>query len=193
MRYVTMVAATLVLGMALSAVSAAQTQPGAQPATQPATTQTSTAQLTAKIVAIDKDARVVTLQDSKGNTQSFKVGPEVQRFNELKAGDTVTFRYQASVAYAIVKPGTAAPAAASSPTITRDTGPNPGGTISQTRTANVTITAIDPTAPSVTVKTQDGNVVMLLVNDKANLTGLKVGDVVQVTYSEAVVIAVQSP
>ncbi|HZY98172.1 MAG TPA: hypothetical protein VFE36_01230 [Candidatus Baltobacteraceae bacterium] len=148
------------------------------------------ATVTAKIVAIDHDSRIVTLQDAQGNIQSIKVGPEVTRFDALNVGDTVTFRYQESVAYGIAKPGTA-PAAQATPSLERTAGAKPGGTISQTQTALVTIQAIDASVPSVTVKTQDGHTITMLVNDKANLANVKVGDVVQVTYSQALTISVQ--
>ncbi len=148
------------------------------------------ATLTAKIVAIDYDNRIVTLQDAKGNVQSIKAGPEVTRFNALKVGDTITFNYQESVALSIVKAGTA-PMTQSTPTLTRTEGTKPGGTISQTQTATVTIQAIDATTPSITVKTQDGKTITLLVHDKANLANLNVGDVVLITYSQALMITVQ--
>lgn len=158
---------------------------------QPATGQAVIAQVTAKIVAIDRESRVVTLQDTQGNVESLKVGPGVTRFDALNVGDTVTFRYQESVAYAIAKPDAAVPTSQATPSIDRSPGTKPGGTISQTVTALVTITAMDPSVPSVTVKTQDGHTIAMLVNDKANLSGLKVGDVVQVTYSQALTISVQ--
>jgi Cu/Ag efflux protein CusF len=150
-----------------------------------------TATLTAKIIAIDTANRLVTLQDAKGNTQTIKVGPGVTRFDALKVGDTVTFTYQESVALSIVKAGMAGPAAQSTPTVTRTEGTKPGGTIAQTQVATVTIAAIDTTTPSVTVTTQDGKTISMLVNDPANLAGLKVGDVVQITYNQALMITVK--
>jgi len=158
---------------------------------QPTNSQGVIATVTAKIIAIDSDARIVTLQDAQGNVDSLKVGPEVTRFDALKVGDTVTFRYQEAVAYGIVKPGTAGPASQASPTLQRSEGAKPGGTISRTLTALVTITAIDPAVPSVTVKTQDGHTITMEVADKANLANVKVGDTVQVTYSQALTISVQ--
>ena len=150
-----------------------------------------TATLTAQIVAIDSTNRLVTLQDAKGNTQTIKVGPDVTRFNALKVGDTITFTYQESVALSIVKAAVAAPAAQSTPTLTRTEGTKPGGTITQTQVATVTIAAIDLTTPSITVTTQDGKTISLLVHNPANLTGLKVGDVVQITYNQALMITIK--
>jgi Cu/Ag efflux protein CusF len=157
----------------------------------PSATKSASATLVAKIVAIDQSNRVVTLQDAKGNVQSIQVGPSVTRFDALKVGDTVTFVYSESVATSIVKPGTAMPSASSSPTVTRFTGQKPGGQISQTVTTTVTIKSIDMSTPSVTVVGQNGKTVSLLVQDKNNLTGLKPGDVVQLTYTQTLTITVK--
>ena len=45
------------------------------------------------IVAIDYQSRLITLKDKDGLAETVYAGPDVQRFAELKAGDTVTFRY----------------------------------------------------------------------------------------------------
>jgi hypothetical protein len=171
---------------ALSAIPAVSIAQAPAPMTAGAT-----ATLTAKIVAIDSTNRLVTLQDAKGSTQTIQVGPGVTRFNALKVGDTVTFTYQESVALSIVKAAMAAPAAQSTPTVTHTEGVKPGGTISQTQVATVTIASIDMTTPSVTVTTQDGKTIAMLVRDPANLATLKVGDVVQITYSQALAIEVK--
>src|SRR5512139_2957102 len=68
-------------------------------------TQTDAVELTTKIEAIDHAKRLVTLKDTDGAMETIYCGPEVKRFDELKVGDTVTFRYQESVAYSIRKPG----------------------------------------------------------------------------------------
>lgn len=153
---------------------------------------TATLKVTAQIVAIDYDNRIVTLEDAQGNTQVIKVGPDVTRFANLKVGDKVTFTYQESIAYEITKPGAATPApGVSQPTVMRNPGDKPGGTISQTTTALVTITAIDAANSSLTVKSHDGHVVTMLVKDKALLAGLNVGDTVQITYSQELGISVE--
>jgi Cu/Ag efflux protein CusF len=175
------IAALVALSMLLPVAASAQSS---EPMAASATVT-----VTAKIVSIDHDARVVTLQDAQGNTQSIKVGPEVTRFDALQVGQTVTFKYQESMAVSISKPGTVV-AVQSTPTVTRDPGTLPGGMVSQTQTATVTITAIDPATPSVTVKTADGHTVSMLVKNKDNLTGLKVGDSVSITYTQALAISV---
>jgi len=154
-------------------------------------TQTETAELTATIDAIDHDARMVTLKDKDGLSQSLYCGPEVKRFNELKVGDKVTFRYYQSLAYQIRKPGQAPTTPPNTtPTITYSKG-RPGATVSQQQTASVTLMAIDPTVPSVTVQTEDGHTASFRVEDKKNLEGVKVGDKVEITYTQAFVVSVK--
>ena len=155
-------------------------------------TQTEAIEVTTKIEAIDKTARLVTLKDKEGDTETIKCGPEVERFDELKVGDTVTFRYYESIAYAIRKPGQPSGLPAETgPAVTRSEGPKPGGTIAQQETATVTVKAIDEKVPSITVLTEDKRTVSFKVEDKKNLKDVKVGDKVEVTYTEAVMVSVK--
>ena len=155
-------------------------------------TQTDTTELTTKIDAIDKTARLVTLTDKQGDSETIYCGPEVKRFDELKVGDTVTFRYYESIAYTIRKPGQPSGLPAETgPTITRGKGARPGGTIAQQETATVTVKAIDTKVPSITVLTEGGHTTSFKVEDKKNLADVKVGDKVEITYTEAVMISVK--
>jgi hypothetical protein len=142
------------------------------------------------IDAIDFAERLVTLRDKEGNTETIFCGPEVQRFNALKVGDKVTFRYYESVVYAIRKPGSTPPAPKASSGVVRTPGEKPGGTISQQMTATVTVNAIDPKVPSVTVTASDGRKMSFKVENPKNLEGVKVGDQVEVTYTVGLAISV---
>ena len=177
---------TIALGLVLTAgaVSPALAQ---KPVTQGAVVS-----VTATIVAIDSTNRLITLKAEDGTTDTIYAGPEVKRFAELKVGDKVTFRYHESVVYAIQQPGAKAPAPATSG-IVRSTGPKPGGTMSEQLTAVVTIQAIDAKIPSVTIKTDDGSTMSFKVEDPKNLTGVKAGDRVEITYTRALAISVETP
>lgn len=153
---------------------------------------TTTAELTAKVTNIDRASRTVTLQDDQGNKYDMQVGPNVTRFDNVKLGEVVTFTYQQSVALSIAKSTAPMPSVASTPIVTAFPGSKPsGGVVTRTLTAVVTVQAIDTSNNSITVKTQDGRVVTLSVKDPANLNGIKVGDAVKVTYTQALVIAVK--
>jgi Cu/Ag efflux protein CusF len=158
---------------------------------QKAVTQGDVVEMTAEIVAIDKDARIVTLQDEDGEIEDVVCGPEVKRFDELKVGDKVTFRYYESIVSQIRKPGESAPAPSGAPTLVRGTGPKPSGTLSQQMSATVTITGLDAKVPSVTVKTAEGRTMSFKIADKKNIEGVKVGDKVDITYTAAVMITVK--
>ena len=142
------------------------------------------------IEAINKSTRVVTLKDKEGNLEELFCGPEVQRFDALKVGDKVTFRYHESVVSALRRPGQAARPAESGG-ITRTPGAKPGGTIAQQTTATVTIQAIDMKAPSVTIKTAGGQQMSFRVENAKNLEGYKVGDTVEITYTQALAVSVE--
>ena len=155
-------------------------------------TESAVVEMTATIEAIDHDNRVITLKDKEGNTESILAGPQMKRFDELKVGQTVTFRYHESVALQIRKPGeAAAPTAEGKETLVRGQGAKPSATVSRQDTATVTVKSIDTKVPSVSVATEDGHVLSMKVNDRKNLEGVKVGDRVEITYTVALAIAVK--
>ena len=143
------------------------------------------------IDAIDHKARIVALRDKDGVVEDVYCPPEVKRFDALKVGDKVTFRYYESVVYQIHKPGAVPESRSSEPAVTRSAGTKPGGTVSQQMTATVTVNAIDAKVPSVTVTAADGRKMSFKVENPKNLEGVKVGDKVQITYTQALVISVQ--
>jgi Cu/Ag efflux protein CusF len=165
----------------------APTPPGPTPKTIGAG---GTATVTATIQAIDATNRLVTLKFDDGTVNTVLAGPEVRRFNELKVGDKVTFRYHESAVLQLHKAGTPAPASSVKEGMERSAGPKPGGTMAQQVTATVTVEAIDPALPSITVKTEDGDRVTYHVEDKKNLEGVTVGDRIEITFTRALMISV---
>lgn len=148
---------------------------------------------TATIVSIDHTKRVATLKDADGNVEDFHAGPEIKRFNELKVGDSVTFSYHAAVVYQVTKPGEAAPPVQKGVETVRGQGQKPSGALTQQHQATVTVEAIDPAVPSIKVKTPEGHSMSAKVEDKKSLDGLKVGDKVTVTFTEALMVTVEAP
>ena len=141
------------------------------------------------IEAIDHSTRVVTLRNKAGLLEEVYCGPEVQRFDALKVGDTVTFRYYETVVTALSQPGPPAPP---STTVTRTPGA-PGGTIARQTTATVTLEAIDAKTPSVTIRTASGGRSTFRVQDAKNLEGYKAGDQVTITYTRGLAVSVTPP
>ena len=140
---------------------------------------------------IDYPSRLITLRDSDGNVDIMLCGPEIQRFNELKVGDKVTFRYHESVVFSIRRPGDKTPPPADGTGIVRTPGQKPGATMSNQMTARVTVEAIDMKVPSITVRAEDGRKMSFKVENAKNLAGVNVGDRVEVTYTQALAISVK--
>jgi len=88
------------------------------------------------------------------------------------------------------KPGDPAPTAGVTDSVTPSTGAT-GKTIARQVTTTVTIMAVDASVPSVTVKTAKGNVLSFRVQDPKRLEGIKAGDTVDVTYTQAILVSVE--
>jgi hypothetical protein len=147
----------------------------------------------ARITTIDHDRRLVTLARQDGETETIQCGPEVDRFDELKVGDTVTMRYYRSVVYVVRKPGQPGtlPATSGIPSLSRGHGRRPAATLSRQQTATVTVEEIDSKVPAVTGVTDDGRRVSFRVPRRKDIAGLKVADRVEIVYTEALVISVE--
>jgi Cu/Ag efflux protein CusF len=141
----------------------------------------------ATIEAIDQTTKRVTLKGPKGNFVEVDASG-APRFDQLKVGDVVTATYSESLAVHVRKPGDPAPTTGSD-SVTPRAGA-PGATASRQRTVTVTVQAIDPKTPSVTIKTPDARVLTFRVENPKNLEGVKVGDQVDVTYTEALLLKV---
>jgi len=142
------------------------------------------------IEAIDYPSRVITLKDSKGKMETLTAGPEIKRFNELKPGDKVTMTYTESVVYTI-RPSTGTAPPASTTSMHRESTGKPGATMTSTVNASVVVDEIDLKTPSITVKTDSGNVMSFKVNDKKALEKVKVGDRVDIEYTRGLAVQVK--
>jgi hypothetical protein len=147
---------------------------------------------TATIEAIDKANRTVTLKGSTGNREVIKAPEQMEGFNSLRVGDQVTATYFTAIAVNVRKPGDPAPPAEPM-TTTQRKDRTPGSITRREQTFRVTVEAVDPRAPSVTVKGREGRVVALGLADANQIQNVKVGDTVDVTYYEALLIKVDRP
>lgn len=160
---------------------------------QKALSDSAMADATATIDAIDTTNRIITLKFDDGSIEEMYAGAEVKRFNELKVGDKVTFRYHESLVLQLKKTDQPASAPTMQTGVVRTAGAKPGGTISQQLKSTVIVEAIDQKIPSITVLTAAGNKVTYKVEDRKNLEGVAPGDHIEITYTQALIISVASP
>lgn len=176
--------------IALAAFLAASLSVSAADAPKPQKiTETDT--LTATITAINPATREITFKGPQGNSVTLTATEAVKRFSELKVGDQVTVTYTQSLAARLAKPGEATASAAAD--VGASKGPKPGGAAKAEVTVVVTLENVDPKVPSVTFKTQSGELRTVHIKDAKKLEGYKVGDKVALTYTESVAIDVTAP
>ena len=137
-------------------------------------------------------ARELTLVDGSGDSATVQLGPEIEGFHRLEVGDTVTFRYCESSAYALRKPDQprVLPSSSGEAIVERGQGPNPGAALSRQQTATLTIVSVDAEAPSLTVLTEDGRRLSFRPFQPAEVERLEIGDLMDVTYAQALAIRV---
>jgi Cu/Ag efflux protein CusF len=169
----------------------------APPAAQPGapvvsgTVGEQTVKLTAKVKKVDLKTRHVTLEDPDGKLVTVKAGDEVRNLAQLKVGDNVVVKYYESLAYEVKKPGDATPGIAVAAGAQRaKLGEKPGGGVARVTTITTTITGIDKTNGTVTLTGPDGEPTTVKARNPANLDKVKIGDLVEITYTESLAIAV---
>jgi hypothetical protein len=146
---------------------------------------------TGTIEAIEAASRTVTLKKADGTYVTTVAGPEIKRFAELKIGDKVSARFYETVIVRLKKPGEPDVNTAEKKVTPSDT-VLPGGTKAKQRTITATITAIDPALPSITFSGPNGWKYTSKVADKEALAKVKVGDKVDIVWTEAVLVSVEA-
>jgi Cu/Ag efflux protein CusF len=151
-----------------------------------------TAQATATITAIDAAARTVTLKAKSGETQTFKVGPEVKRFAEFAVGDVIQIEYEQGLALEFQPAGSEnVPVTAMASGARAEKDQAPGAAAVAGVQGTVTVTKIDPATRLVSFTGPGGNVYQVKAGPKVQLEKLKVGDRLLATYVEAVAIKLE--
>lgn len=149
---------------------------------------------TVTVAAVDPVKRKVTIQNADGQTMSIKVSDNVD-LAKVKAGDTVDIAYLESVAVDVVKPGTAAPSVSRSVAVApAQAGQVPAGAVLEQVTATAEVTAIDMAAHTVTLSGPEGELKTIKVKNpelQQKMAGLRVGDLMQFTYTEALAVRVE--
>jgi len=149
---------------------------------------------TAKVKSVDQKTRRVTLQRADGSLIKFVAGDDVRNLAQVKVGDEVKVAYYESLAYEVRKPGDGIPAASVAEAAGRaKPGEKPGGGVGRVTTVTATIAAIDKEATTVTLRAPDGELTTFKARYPENLNRVAVGDLVDITFTEALAITVETP
>jgi Cu/Ag efflux protein CusF len=142
------------------------------------------------VEAIDAATRSITLKKPDGTFVTTVAGPDINRFAEVKVGDTVNVRYYENLIVRVKQPGESEVVSS----VKGTTGSEqvlPGGTKAKQVTITASITAIDPTTPSITFTGPNGWKYTSKVQDLEALAKVKVGDKVDFVWTEAMLVSVE--
>jgi hypothetical protein len=176
-------------------VVVAQAAPGAakpKEAARPRAQEAAAVTVRGTVEAIDKEKQTVTLKGPKRSLTLQVRDPK--KLEAIKVGDPVVARYYEAIAIEVKKPGTATPGVTTQQAVvTTKPGETPGGAVGTEVTLTATIVAIDKVARTVTIKGPEGNTETVKARDPKNLDLVKVGDLVEITYTRALAIALDKP
>ncbi|MDQ5942447.1 MAG: hypothetical protein QG572_1262 [Pseudomonadota bacterium] len=145
----------------------------------------------AEVVAVDVATRAVTLKRDDGNTLTVVAGPNVKNFAQVKVGDFVIAEYGRALAISLKKgPGLRSMTESENGSVAKPGG-KPAASGMRRMVIVADIIAIDDKKGFATVKGPKGNVVDVLVKDAKALAAVKIGDQVEMEYTEAVALSVK--
>ena len=144
--------------------------------------------VTTTVEAIDQQRRVVTAKKPDGTYEDFYFPTTVKRFDTLKVGDKISAKYYENLVLQLKAPGSPSVNTGSA-AVTRAEGGS-AATVGHQRTITVTITAIDPVVPSISFSGPNNWKYSTRVQDKAALAKVKVGDRLDITWTEALILSI---
>jgi hypothetical protein len=144
--------------------------------------------LRGRVEGVDHSARTVTIRGDRGNVVTLDVPQSVGPFDQVQVGDVVTVAYFDRVSVRLKAPGEPAVDRIDPPVTTTTPGTLPGATMTSQRVSTVTITGWDAGLRTVTFTGPAGATYsrrLLDTTDTAIMAGIKVGDRVDITRTEA--------
>ena len=148
----------------------------------------------ATVVKVDQKARVVTLRKADGEVVDVQVGDEVKNLPQVKKGDQVVATYYESIALTLRKPGEATPGIETADTVGRaKPGEKPAGLAASQTTVTATVVGLNKKKGTLTLKGPRGKTVTVTARDPKRLEPVKVGDLIEAVYTEAIAISVDTP
>jgi Cu/Ag efflux protein CusF len=149
--------------------------------------------VTAVVQAVDLKNRVVTLTGPEGNTFSVLVDEKVKNLPQVKVGDVFAVTYYESVALDFQKGDGIRMATVIDDSQRAKAGQKPGAGAFTRVTVVSNIWAIDQAKGKVLVRGPYGHFAEVKLKDPSLLTGVKVGDQMKVTFTQAVAIGFEKP
>lgn len=187
----------LAVGGALLVAQATYTGSLAQGGPPSGATVAYTTEAVATVESIDQQTRKVVLRGPGGNSFEVHAGPAVENLSRVKQGDRVVVRYVEALAASLARPGPGGGGTANSQAGIARHAPDqstPTGTVSDQIRSTVMISAIDRATHAVTFTGAANRTETVRVQDpemQRFVETLKVGDQVDLVYTESLAVAVE--
>ena len=150
-------------------------------------------EVTAKVTAIDTKNRKVTLLLPDGEKETVKVPPEAVNFDQVSVGDIVKAVLTEEVVVYLDDEGTSVPDGYAAGVALAPKGAQPGGVVAEAVKVTATVTAIDQTNRTATLRFEDGTIETFPVRDDIDLSKRKVGEKVVFIVTQRVALSVEKP
>ncbi len=148
---------------------------------------------TATVTAIDTANRKVTLVTPDGRKETFKAGPEVVNFDQIRVGDQVKATLAQQLVVYMAKDNPPASDGEAALVALAPKGAKPGGLMANTVQVIAKVTAIDLKHHKATLRFPDGTTKTVEVRKDVDLTQRQVGEEVVIRCTEAIAVTVEKP
>jgi len=139
---------------------------------------------TGEVDDVDRVGRMITIKSAGVVQTAIYAGPDLPIFDQLSRGDIVTIRYYDAYIVAVTPGARMGPPLNTTAEAQQALDRDHAGVMQQTK-LTVTIDAIDASSGVVTYHGFDNRRVQRQVQQRALLEGVKVGDVVTISYTRA--------
>ena len=159
---------------------------------RPSFSASQTVTTSAVVTAINKETRVVTLQQNDGEEITFTAGDEVRNLDQVSVGDILIAEYVETISIEVMaNEGMEAAAAGAAAMARTEKGEMPGFAAMDATVVTSTVEEINLEKNTFKLKDVDGTINEYAARNPDNLRRAKVGDLVVTTVSTAVAIAVE--
>ena len=163
------------------------------PATEkPSLYSSQTVIVTALVEAINHETREVTLRGPEGETTSFVASEEARNLDQVSVGDVVIAEYEQSLSVEVFANDGSAPGMGELAVAGRsEKGEMPAMAAIGSQVITATVEEINIEANTFKLKGPSGEVNEYVARDPENLKKAAVGDLVVITYTEAIALSVE--
>jgi len=182
-----------IIALAASLALLAGCASGGKPADEkPSGREQALVEMRAVVIGVDQVNRLLALEAADGGRLVLPVAEEFRDFDRARVGDQVVVSHTQAIAWQVKPSDKGAPGVSSRETLSNPRpGEAPGGAVERAITITATITAFDVAGGTVTLTGPQGQRQTFIAYRPADLEKIRIGDLVDITYSEALAVSLR--